>query len=105
MRALLQEEDLLEVQQAQLRQLPGDCVLIDIREEAEREAAGLPELKLGARYKVRTVRGDRRQITSKVRQATYRWTGCYYLITCSCLAICATHSPPPLCCPRGSLPR
>ena len=52
MRALLQEE-LEEGQQAQLRQRPEDCVLIDIREEAERVAAGLPELKLGARYKVR----------------------------------------------------
>ena len=58
-RALLQEE-LEEGQQAQLRQRPEDCVLIDIREEAERVAAGLPELKLGARYKVRVAgRGER----------------------------------------------
>ena len=34
-------------------------MLIDIREEEERTAAGLPELKLGARYKVGHKRNGR----------------------------------------------
>ena len=31
---------------------PEDYVLVDIREDGERSSAGIPELKLGARFKV-----------------------------------------------------